>query len=292
MFFFGMKIRPEGEFNFGGVCSDLGQDGSVKIMLTNDDGVFADGIQALRREIVTLEGAEVYLVAPDRERSATGHAITVHRPLHVKQLPFPDGAGAWSVTGTPADCVKLALEALLPGKPDLVISGINRGPNLGTDVFYSGTVSAAIEATFAGIPSMAVSIGDYDHVDYSLAASFSRWIARKILSDGLPPGTLLNINVPATDEEHLAGVDICKLGVRLYKDVFDRRVDPRGKVYYWLAGDLQDLENDPDTDVVALQQNMIAVTPIQLDLTNHALVSELKSWNLGRWAGKGRAVDK
>lgn len=280
------------QLNLRGVCCKLVENGTVKILLTNDDGAFADGIQALRREIVKIDGAEVFLVAPDRERSASGHAITVHRPLHVEELGFPEGAGAWSVTGTPADCVKLALEALLPGKPDLVISGINRGPNLGTDVFYSGTVSAAIEATFAGIPSMAVSVAAYDYVDYSLAASFSRWMTRRILSGGLPRGTLLNVNVPATDEEHLAGVDICKLGVRLYKDVFDRRVDPRGKVYYWLAGDLQELENDSDTDVVALQQNMIAVTPIQLDLTNHALVSELKSWNLGQWTQRGKPGGK
>lgn len=251
------------------------------ILLTNDDGVYAEGLQALRREMEQVDDARIYVVAPDRERSATGHAITMHRPLFAEEVHFPESrCRCYSVTGTPADCTKLAIEALLGTKPDLVISGINRGANLGTDVFYSGTVSAAIESTILGIPSIAVSLAAWRHPDFTLAARFARRLALKTLERGLPRGTLLNVNVPPVDPALCAGVVVTKLGVRLYKDVFDRRIDPRGREYYWLAGELMESGNDPDTDVVAVKNNQISVTPVHLDLTNHGLRDSIEAWNL------------
>ncbi len=256
----------------------------LRVLLTNDDGVFADGIQALRRVLERVRGTEIHVVAPDRERSASGHAITLHRPIHVDRVQLPGSTvPAYAVSGTPADCVKLALEALLPDKPDLVISGINRGANLGTDVFYSGTVSAAIEAAFSGVRSLAVSLTALEHPEYALAAEFTGWLAARLMDHQLPPRTLLNINVPACDERHLAGIALTKLGVRLYKDVFDRRTDPRGRDYYWLAGEVMEANNDPDTDVMAIKLNQISVTPIQLDLTDHQLLGRMADWKLGEW---------
>lgn len=252
------------------------------ILLTNDDGVYADGLQAMRRCLEELPDAEVWVVAPDRERSASGHAITLHRPLFPKEVPIPGARGrVYAVTGTPADCAKLAIEELMPRRPDLVISGINRGANLGTDVIYSGTVSAAIEGAILGIPAIAVSLTTYapvDPDDYGLAARFVRDLGMRVLREGLPRGTLLNVNVPPVPADLLAGVAMTKLGVRRYKNQWDRRVDPRGQVYYWLAGEVEELHNDPDSDVVAVQQNKISITPLQLDLTDYATLQALKAW--------------
>ncbi|MCL5676700.1 MAG: 5'/3'-nucleotidase SurE [Firmicutes bacterium] len=261
----------------------------MRILLSNDDGVHAEGILSLAQAMSEIPGAELYVAAPDRERSASGHAITVYRPLHVDEVELPGVTGVvWRISGTPADCVKLALDSLMPARPDLVISGINRGANLGTDVFYSGTVSAAIEATFSDVPAIAISLADWKNPDYSAAAAFMRFLAPKVLERGLPPRSLLNVNVPAVERKHLAGVAMTKLGVRLYTNQFDRRVDPRGRVYYWLTGDLAELHNDPDSDVYAVQQNLISVTPIQLDLTHHAFIPEVEGWGLGAFVTGGK----
>lgn len=256
------------------------------ILLTNDDGVYSDGIQAMRRVLEGIPGAEIWVVAPDRERSASGHAITLHRPLFPQEVHIP-GAGPnahqYSVTGSPADCAKLGIQELLPHQPDLVVSGINRGANLGTDVLYSGTVSAAVEGTILGIRAIAVSLASHDPTDpdeYIHAAEFTASVAVRVLQDGLPRGTLLNINIPAVPSDYIAGVAVTKLGVRLYRNQWDRRVDPRGKVYYWLAGEVIELHNDPDTDVVAVQNNKVSITPIQLDLTDYQFIGTLKSWGL------------
>lgn len=257
----------------------------MRVLLTNDDGIFAEGLQALISAIEHIKGTEIYVVAPDRERSASGHAITIDRPIHVEQIQLPSSrAPAWSVSGTPADCVKLGIETLIGHRPDLVISGINRGANLGTDVFYSGTVSGAIEASFLGVKAMAISLGTYQNPDFSLAAAFATFVAVRLLEHDIPPKTLLNINVPPTDGRHLAGVVMTKLGNRQYRNVFDRRTDPRGRDYYWLGGEVVELTNDPDTDVVAVKRNQISITPIQLDLTNHDLIGEIKNWGLIDWS--------
>lgn len=252
----------------------------MRILVTNDDGILADGIRILASELSTV--GEVVIVAPDRERSATGHAITVLRPLRVEKVAIPGvAAEAWAVDGTPSDCVKLAVQALLESRPDVVVSGINRGPNLGTDVLYSGTVSAAVEGAICGLPSMALSVAAFENCQYEYAARFGARMVSKVLEKGLPPGTLLNINVPSVDQDDIAGVAITRLGTRKWRDVFDRRVDPRGRTYYWMAGDVIDCDEDEDTDAVAVRNNLVSITPIHPDLTKHDLIDELKTWGIG-----------
>lgn len=252
----------------------------MDFLLVNDDGVYAEGLQALRQEMEKVRDANVYVVAPDRERSATGHAITMHKPLHVDTIDLPGSRSRiWKVNGTPADCTKLAIEAILDRRPDMVLSGINRGPNLGTDVLYSGTVSAAIEGVLLGIPAIAVSLTAWENLDYGYAARFARQLALVTLERGLPPNTLLNVNVPALEESEIAGVAITRVGVRQYRNVFDRRIDPRGRTYYWMAGEAIE-DNDPDTDVSSIRQNLVSISPMQLSLTNQELVDVIRHWNV------------
>jgi len=244
----------------------------MRILISNDDGIQAAGINKLRTFL--QEDNEIFIVAPDRERSATGHKITMHRPLRVKEWPYPGtGVKGWAVDGTPADCVKLGLEALLPQPPDIVVSGINSGPNLGTDVLYSGTVSAAIEGTINGIPAVAVSLASYEYHDLSHAGKLIKKLVSE-LGGELPRRTLLNINLPARPP---LGIRITRLGHRRYVNIFDRRTDPRGRVYFWMAGEPFDLdEDDPDTDVWAIKEGFISITPIRFDLTDYEVIGQLK----------------
>lgn len=248
----------------------------MRILLTNDDGIHAEGIQALRKSLETI--ARVILVAPSYERSATGHGITMHKPIRADktQLPGSDETH-WSVVGTPADCVKLALEALLEEPPDLVVSGINHGANMGTDILYSGTVSAAIEGVINGLPSIAVSLTEYGDLDFSVAAAFTTRLCTLLKEKGFPVETMLNVNVPAGQ---VNGVRITKLGSRHYVNSVERRTDPRGREYFWLAGDVVNREGDGSTDVDAIQKNCISVSPIYFDLTNYQVIEELKAWDL------------
>lgn len=252
----------------------------LRILLTNDDGVFAEGLQVLAAEIQKF--AETYVVAPDHEQSATGHAITMHRPLRAERVKYLHSPGlpVWSVNGTPADCVKLAAEAILPEKPDLVISGINRGANLGTDVLYSGTVSAAIEGVILGLPAIAVSLTEYHDPEYDYAAEFIARLAKGIISHAEKWDTLLNVNVPGCAREKIRGVAITSLGVRVYKNTFEVRTDPRGRIYYWLAGELVDVRDKDDTDVAAIKNHMISITPVHYDLTSYNLIDKLKKWDI------------
>lgn len=250
----------------------------MKVLVTNDDGVFAEGIQVLAQEISKI--AETFVVAPDHEQSATGHAITMHRPLLAEKVKYhhlPE-LSPWKVNGTPADCVKLAVEALLPQRPDLVISGINRGANLGTDVLYSGTVSAAIEAVILGIPAIAVSLAEYHDPHYEYAATFTARLAKQFMSRKQDGEMLLNVNVPGCAAEEIRGVAVNRLGVRYYKDPFEERTDPRGRSYYWLAGEIVDVECEYDTDVAAVKNNKVSITPIQHDLTHFLLLDKVKDW--------------
>jgi 5'-nucleotidase len=252
----------------------------LRILLTNDDGIFAEGLQVLAREIRKI--AEIYVMAPDHEQSATGHAITMHRPLRAERVKFlnsPD-LPAWAVNGTPADCVKLAVESILPERPELVISGINRGANLGTDVLYSGTVSAAIEAVILGIPAIAVSLAEYYEPRFEYAAEFVAGLAKVMVKRQVPSDTLLNVNVPNCDREKMRGLAVTKLGVRQYKNSFEARTDPRGRTYYWLAGELVDSVHEHDTDVAAIKSCKISVTPIQHDLTHYGLIDSVKEWSI------------
>jgi 5'-nucleotidase len=250
---------------------------NMKILLTNDDGIKAEGIKKLAKTFAE-KGNHVSVVAPERERSATGHAITVHKPLRVSQTEF-DGISYFAVSGTPADCVKLALEQLVD-KPDIVISGINRGANLGTDVLYSGTVSAAIEAALDGLPAIAVSVASFQQPTYDTAAAVTFKLANTYLTNGLPNGTLLNVNVPNLPDAEIKGIKITKLGERKYINNFEKRTDPRGRVYYWMAGEADDSNLEQGTDIWAVVNNYVSVTPIHFDLTNHYFLSELSKWEL------------
>lgn len=255
------------------------------ILLTNDDGIYAQGIQILADTLMQDENIKIFIVAPDHERSATGHAITMHRPLRAEEIKFYHNAmlKGWSVNGTPSDCVKLAIEYLLPQKPDLVISGINNGANLGTDVLYSGTVSAAIEAIILGVPAIAVSLTQQENPDFRFAANFVLHLIHIINAYDLPNNTLLNINIPAKTRKEIAGVAVTRLGLRQYRNAFQKRVDPRGRNYYWLAGEIVDPEDEEeDSDVVAVKNSYISITPIHFDLTNYNLLSKLKKikWSI------------
>jgi 5'-nucleotidase len=252
----------------------------MKVLLTNDDGILAPGLAALRR--IFEKVYDVMIVAPDRECSAIGHGITVHQPIRAETVKFSDSSiTGLAVNGTPSDSVKLAFE-ISDVKPDIVVSGVNRGYNLGTDVLYSGTVSAAIEGVINGVPAIAVSvaISPDKQDDYNVAAEFALKITRIVLEKGLAPETLLNINVPLVSRQELTGVQITNLGKRRYENVFDKRSDPRGRTYYWLAGEPVDIDDGPNSDFTAIKNKKISVTPVHLDLTRYDIINTLRAWNL------------
>jgi 5'-nucleotidase len=252
----------------------------VRILISNDDGIYAEGINALRERLEKVEDIKkIFIVAPDRERSAIGHGITMHKPLRIKEIKYSsDKSFGWAVNGTPADCVKLALEELVDLPVDIVISGINRGANLGTDVIYSGTVSAAVEAVINGYQAIAVSNTSFSDTDYSVAADFIAKIIPQVFLNKLPKGSLLNINVPPGNSR---GVKVVRLGNTRYVNIFDRRTDPRGNVYFWMAGEVFIDKNEArDTDIVMTSEGYITVTPVQVDITNNTEIERIKGWQL------------
>jgi 5'-nucleotidase len=247
----------------------------LKILVTNDDGIAARGIHALISELKHI--AEIYVASPDRERSATGHSITVFEPIKAVKKKIADVSGAWVIGGTPVDCVKLAISRLAPEDIDLVISGINHGPNLGTDVLYSGTVSAAAEGVIMGKPSIAVSLDSYEEeMDFAYAAKFVKRMVLTLMKTGIESQTLLNVNIPPLPEDQIKGIRITRLGTRNYENLFDERQDPRGNSYYWMGGGIKDEEQDPESDVAALEDSFISITPINLDLTDYHLIQQYK----------------
>jgi 5'-nucleotidase len=257
----------------------------MKLLISNDDGVFAQGIRTLANTLATA-GHQVSVVCPDQERSATGHGLTLHQPIRAERVDsiFHPGVQAWACSGTPADCVKLAIWALLDEKPDLVVSGINHGSNLGTDVLYSGTVSAAMEGLIEGIPSMAFSLASFACREFEPAAEFARSLLDHFAHYPLP-NLLLNINVPPVKASEITGVMLTRQGIRRYIDVFEKRIDPRGKTYYWLSGEvLEDVAEAPEmeelapTDVQAIRKNLITVTPLHYNLTAIQDMAMLKDW--------------
>ena len=246
----------------------------MRILISNDDGVFAAGIRTLAVE-AAARGHQVTVVCPDQERSATGHGLTLQTPLRAERADelFAPGITAWACSGTPSDCVKLALFALLEEWPDLVLSGINHGPNLGTDTLYSGTVSAAMEGTIEGLHALAVSSADFQWRHFQPAATLALDVAERLLQQGWPEGMLLNLNVPPLPAEQLGPLRWCRKAVRRYTDQFDQRVDPRDRTYYWLAGEVaNDLEAavaGPEawpTDVAHVNGGGVALTPLQPEL--------------------------
>jgi 5'-nucleotidase len=246
------------------------------LLVTNDDGIQSEGIRALAAAL--KEVGDVTIVAPDREQSASSHSLTLHKPLRINRLE----PGIFAVEGTPTDCVYLATRSLMKGegRPALVASGINRGSNLGDDIHYSGTVSAAFEGTVLGIPSMAVSVAGRSPLQYGAAAAFAARLARRILDEKMPGDTLFNVNVPNIAPEKITGVAITRMGKRHYGDAVIEKVDPRGRKYYWIGGTELEAEDIPGSDCNALRDGMISVTPLHLDLTNHAAIGRLAAWKL------------
>ncbi|MDD5540411.1 MAG: 5'/3'-nucleotidase SurE [Candidatus Marinimicrobia bacterium] len=246
------------------------------ILVTNDDGIGAPGINFLAKAMQKV--GEVIVVAPDSEKSAVGHAITLTDPIRVMNY---DKNGLWhgySVSGTPSDCVKIADGALLERRPDLVISGINLGSNAGINVIYSGTVSAATEGTILGISSIAISLTTFTDPIFEPAADFAIKIARLVLAKGLPERTLLNINVPNVPFAQIRGVRITRQGMANFAELFDKRIDPRNRVYYWMDGKKAELAEGEDVDDVVIRENLISITPVKYDLTNYDFIPELNKW--------------
>ena len=248
------------------------------ILLSNDDGFTAPGLQALRAEIAKI--ADVVVVAPETEQSAVGHAITLSNPLKTRKVVDSGELIGYAVNGTPADCIKIAVTVLLDEPPELVISGINLGGNLGTCTIYSGTVSAATEAALMGVPAIAVSLNTFIEPDFTPAAEFVRKFVPLLLEKRLPAGISLNINVPAVPRNEIAGVAITRQGKSRVIETFDKRVDPRNNTYYWLAGEMRLDEVDEGTDCVMVSKNHISITPIHSDLTHYQSLEGLKDWNI------------
>lgn len=251
----------------------------MRILLTNDDGIYAPGLRALRKELQKI--GDVIVVAPATEQSAVGHSITLLTPLLVQEVFDDEQLLGWAVEGRPADCVKLALMELLPEPPDLIVSGLNAGSNAGINVLYSGTVAAAIEGAFFQRTSIAVSL-EYTKpkLDFPRAADLARCVIEQILAHEPATGTLFNVNIPSLDKGPIRGIRTAAQNVAPYVEKFDRRVDPRGRVYFWTAPGLVCPDPHPDTDVTALAEGFITVTPLQFNLTHGAELEQMSKW---RW---------
>jgi 5'-nucleotidase len=249
------------------------------ILVTNDDGVHAPGIRALAEALASL--GEVYVVAPDREVSACGQSLTLKHPLRAEEIE----PKVWAVDGTPADCVNLALVKLLPRRPDLVVSGINRGANLGEDIFYSGTVGGAREGTFFGVPSIAMSLATRSVPDFSQAAPFAAKVAAMVIEKGLPERTLLNVNVPQGTP---VGAAITVQGRREHEGTILEGLDPRRRTYYWIEEGKDNWVSDEMSDIHAVRQGLISVTPLQTDTTHHAVLAAFRAWEPALRDGQGR----
>lgn len=244
----------------------------VRILVTNDDGILSAGLTTLAAALGKI--GEVWVVAPDRERTAVAHAVTLHKPLRVCQ----HGKRMYAVNGTPVDCVNLALLNIMPKRPQLVVSGINRGVNLGDDVLYSGTVSAAVEGTILGIPSIAVSQEGRDRFRFEVGADYAVRVARLVLKRGLPDETLLNLNIPDRSLKSTTGLRVTCLSRRRFDNPIIEKVDPHGRTYYWIAGTRISWSRNKDADHEAIAEGAVSLTPIHLDGTNFAVMDRLRAW--------------
>jgi 5'-nucleotidase len=248
------------------------------ILLTNDDGLAAEGLRALAESLRPV--ASVVIVAPDQEQSASSHAITLDKPLRIKE----HSAGVYGVSGTPTDCVLLAVHGILDRKPDLIVSGINHGPNMGEDVTYSGTVAAAIEGCILGIPAMAVSLASWESASFEAAAIAARLLANRLLSESRERTRLWNVNVPPIGTHQIKGIKATKLGSRIYNDLIIKKKDPRGRDYFWIGGQEPGWSTEEKTDFAAVSAGFVSVTPLRLDFTDYEGIAELEEhglvWNL------------
>ena len=249
------------------------------ILVTNDDGIFAPGIRTLAEEMKAF--GRVMVVAPDKPQSAMGHAITIHSFLRLQSVHLIDGVEAWSCTGTPVDCVKLAIYKLLGGnKPDLLVSGVNHGANISINVLYSGTMSAAVEGAMEGIPSIGFSLMDHAiEADFAQVRPVIRSVVGNTLKHGMAQGTCLNVNVPRNDGAELKGMRVCRQAKANYKDEFETRLDPGNKEYYWMRGEFESEEQGEDTDVWAVDQRYVSIVPTQFDMTAHHAIANLNTWD-------------
>jgi 5'-nucleotidase len=255
----------------------------MHILISNDDGVYSDGIACLAQAMSSL--GQIWVVAPERARNAVGRALTLHRPLRVTQITDH----TFAVDGTPSDCINIAINSLLPERPCLVVSGINRGANLADDIAYSGTVAAAFEATIFGIPAIAVSLACQKNCNFEPAARFTAKVAGAILEGGLPHGILLNINIPDTHGDDVAQYQITCQGRSIYESAVEKRVDPRGGIYYWIGGDGTRYENIPGSDADAVVHNCASITPVSTNLTHYAAFDFLRNLRIQETLVKTKA---
>jgi len=252
------------------------------ILVTNDDGITAPGVRALIK--MMNEIGEVYVVAPDSPQSGMGHAITINSTLFCEKIKIDDGEQSdreWACSGTPVDCVKLAITRILPRKPDLCVSGINHGSNSSINVIYSGTMSAAVEAGIEGIPAIGFSLCDFSYsADFMAAKKLIQKIVLESIDKDMPKGMVLNVNIPKLPEKQLKGIKVCRQAKAVWVEDYDERKDPRGRTYYWLTGKFENLDKGEDTDEFALEEGYVSVVPIQYDMTAHHFISELNRWDL------------
>jgi 5'-nucleotidase len=250
------------------------------VLLTNDDGIYAEGLWALYHRMA--ENHQVAVIAPDRERSAVGHGITLHRPLRATQVSLNGGYNGYAVNGTPADCVKLGISEILSERPELVVAGINLGANVGANLNYSGTVAAAKEAALCGTIGIAVSIEGPKTDYYDDAALFVAGLCQRVYQKGLPFGTFLNVNIPNRPLKEIAGVRISRQSVAKLSEYVEKRTDPRHRIYYWQGRDMQSFVEDPQVDGTALGRDYISITPVQCDMTDYRALEEMINWNLDK----------
>ncbi len=248
----------------------------MKVLVTNDDGIHAKGIEMLAESLARI--ADVTVVAPEVERSAVGHAITLNNPLRVEEVYKTGEFFGYAVNGTPADCVKIGISAIMEHRPDVVFSGINAGTNIGTNAIYSGTVSAAIEGSIMGCCSAAVSMAYKGGVCYDYSSEFAVKLLRMLADRGFP-SVLLNINIPLIPAEEIKGIKLTRQGKMQFREYFDKRQDPSGRTYYWLTGEVVNNEEGPEVDSTALKEGYVSITPIHYDLTDKELLRQLKDWH-------------
>lgn len=249
------------------------------ILICNDDGITAPGIIALVNAVKDL--GEVIIVAPDSPQSAMGHAVTISKPLRLEQTKLYGDIRSYQCSGTPADCVKLAVDKVLHRKPDLLLSGINHGSNSSINILYSGTMSAAMEGAIEGIPAAGFSLCDFSYeADFSIASNIARDVAKNIIQNGLPSGVLLNVNVPKVKIDAFNGTRICRQALAKWEEEFDERQDPNGKKYFWLSGKFVNFDKGDDTDEWALANNFASIVPVQFDLTAHNAIAYLNQWTI------------
>lgn len=252
----------------------------MKILLTNDDGIYAKGLWAIYNRLAGTHHVDV--IAPDRERSAIGHAITLHQPLRATRISLNGGFSGYAVNGTPADCIKLGFSEILSEKPDVVIAGANAGANVGANLNYSGTVAAAKEAALGGMIGIAVSIEGPEVDYYDDAALFIAELCETVYEKGLPFGTFLNVNLPNRPLKEIAGVRISRQAVEVLSEYVEKRKDPRNRTYFWQGQDMQSFGADPQLDGAVLKQRFISITPVKCDMTDYQMLEDMEGWDLGR----------